>query len=76
MDTAPKNGRVPEVAKEHLETVKRLAATLGEITEKSHHLINQYLENTEADDGFENHAPGYREQGLPGHGDQGVGTPG
>src|SRR5271157_6508290 len=34
------------------ETVKRLAALLGEITEKSHRLINQYLENTEEDDGF------------------------
>ncbi len=34
------------------ETVKRLAAVLGEITEKSHRLVNQYLENTEEDDGF------------------------
>ena len=42
------------------ETVKRLAALLGEITEKSHRLINQYLENTEEDDGFQDHRPGNR----------------
>ena len=52
MNTVQKDGRDPEVAKNDLETVKRIAAVLGEITEKSHHLISQYLENTEEDDGF------------------------
>ena len=52
MNAVQKDGRDPEVAKNDLETVKRIAAVLGEITEKSHHLISQYLENTEEDDGF------------------------
>jgi hypothetical protein len=29
-----------------------MAAAIGEITEKSHHLINQYLGSNEVDDGF------------------------
>ena len=52
MNSVQKDGRDPEVAKKDLETVKRLAAVLGEITEKSHRLINQYLENIKEDDGF------------------------
>jgi polyhydroxyalkanoate synthase subunit PhaC len=52
MNAVQKDGRDPEVAKNDLETVKRIAGVLGEITEKSHHLISQYLENTEEDDGF------------------------
>ena len=52
MNAVQKDGRDPEVAKNDLETVKRIAAVLGEITEKSHHLISQYLQNTEEDDRF------------------------
>ena len=52
MNTVQKDGRDSEVVKIDLETVKRLEAVLGEITEKSLHVFNQYLENTEEDDGF------------------------
>ena len=52
MNSVQKDGGDPEVAKKDLETVKRLAAVLGEITEKSHRLINQYLANIKEDDGF------------------------
>jgi polyhydroxyalkanoate synthase len=34
------------------EAVKRLTQVLGEISEKTHGLIKQYLENAEEDDGF------------------------
>ena len=44
MNTAHKDGRDPDVVGKDLETVKRIAAAIGEITEKSHHLISQYLD--------------------------------
>ena len=52
MNTANKDGRDLGVVGKDLETVKRIATAIGEITEKSHHLISQYLANTEEDDGF------------------------
>src|SRR6516164_7752072 len=52
MTTPQKGGRDLQAPNKDLETVKRMAAAIGEITEKSHHLINQYLGNNEVDDGF------------------------
>ena len=52
MNTPNKDGRDPEVANKDLEAVKKIAAAIGEITEKSHRLISQYVGNTDADDGF------------------------
>ena len=52
MTTPPKGGRDLQAPNKDLEAVKRMAAAIGEITEKSHHLINQYLGSNEVDDGF------------------------
>ena len=50
MSVANKDGRGSEV--ENVETVKRFEEVVGEIAEKSLHLVNEYIKHTGEDDGF------------------------
>ena len=52
MNAVQKDAKESELAKDNFEAVKRISAAIGQITEKSQHLISQYIENKEVDDGF------------------------
>lgn len=52
MNMAHKDGGGAEPLKSEFETVKRLESIIGEITEKSLHLVDQYVKHTGEDDGF------------------------
>ncbi len=52
MNTAQKDGRGSEVAQKDLEPAKKFESIVGEIAEKSLHLVNEYIKHTGEDDGF------------------------
>ena len=52
MSTMQKDGRGSDVVKKDLEPVKNFEEVVGEIAEKSLHLVNEYMKHTGEDDGF------------------------